>query len=284
MTSGARRVFIETVDGDRALALQIARAVEARGLSVSHRLDESVALVLRTPGAEALRSMLGDTHTFKSPVRVVDRAEAVATIDLSELMGIAEESADDGASLPWSAALATLTASSDEAECYALLADGRCAGARERRLIVDRLASIGSVLALDLLCESLRGHCGALGAEEATALGRAWARGASRWKIDSPFAIELDDPREELASTELALFKNAGEYSRLCDERGVTVHRAIIEAIPWIDSEDGTSSALALLRSMESHASGRVWIRGWVLPSAMPWTIWTALLGQRARR
>lgn len=284
MSGGLRRVFIDAVDADRVLAEAIASAVRARGALVSPALDATVTLVLRTPGAEALRAVLGDhAHTFNARVHVIQRAEDVTTLELADELTTLSAT-DASARTPWSSARAQLSPSTDEPTLGALLVDPRCVSSHDRRFIVERLAAMGTPTALERLCESLRAHRGALGAEEAAALGRAFARGASRWSVDSPFVIELDDLRDELSFAELALFKNAGTYDRLCDERGAAVHRATVDEVPWIEGDDATTSVTALLRAMEQHASARVWIRGYVLPAAMPWTIWTALLGQRARR
>ncbi|MBL8681025.1 MAG: hypothetical protein JNK05_17720 [Myxococcales bacterium] len=284
MSGGVRRVFIDAVDADRALAEAIASAVRARGALVSPALDATVTLVLRTPGAEALRAMLGDhAHTFNARVRVIGRAEDVAALELTDEL-TTQSASDASAQTPWRSALAHLSTSADEATLGALLVDPRCVSSHDRRAIVARLATLGTPSALEWLCASLRAHRGTLGADEAAALGRAFAQGASRWSVDSPFVIELDDLRDELSFAELALFKNAGTYVRLCDERGAAVHRALVDELPWIDGDDAATSVTALLRAMEQHASARVWIRGCVLPAAMPWTIWTTLLGQRARR
>lgn len=283
--NGPRRVYIDSVDGDRALASAIAAAVHARGGTTSPRLDATVQLVLRTPGADALRSVLGeDTHTFNARVIVVDRIEAVASLDFMLDARDAPPNANASANAPWATLLAELAPAADEAALGGLLLDPRCTATHERRALVERLAARATRAALDQLCASLAAHRGALGSEEATALGRAFASGASRWGVESPFAIELDDPREELSSAELVLFKNAGIYQRLADERGTTVHRAVSEDVPWIVDEQATTSAALLLRAIEAHAGARVWIRGFVLPAAMPWAIWSAVLGQRASR
>jgi hypothetical protein len=167
----------------------------------------------------------------------------------------------------------------------ALLRDPRLLDRRLRARLVDSIAREARPDSLALLAGALLGHRGAGAMEESLAIGRLLAAGITRWPTRGPFAVEFDDPRDDAPPSLIALAIAAGTYQRLHDERGVTVHRAVVGEVPWIE-DDGASlpASLLLVRALESYEGARVWLGGITFFASLPWPIWCALLGQRARR
>lgn len=260
-------------------------ALRARGWRIVEDEGATVSLVVRTPSAAALSALVEPAHHGASVV-----FELRGRSDLSALPAPRPPSSEDDledATRAWSDRLEALEALGSAValdELEDTLADPRCVDPALRRRLVHRIAARPTTDALTALVRSLARHRGSLGSFEALALGQAFARGRARFDAPGPFAIELDDPRDEAPTPLLSLFRAAGAYERLCDERGWTVHRALVGEVPWIDLEGSSlPSPLALMRALHEASSARVWLLGWVLPAAMPWSIWSALLGQRGR-
>lgn len=279
-------VFIEHADEPERRA-QLALHLTTLGLTIAPTLDATTALVIRTRRAAEIAALLGIAH---GPAAVLDEHE------LDRL------SVEDPAATPISAAAATslpfealklrLRALDDErdpelraAAARSLLLDPRMVDGADRAKLVAHVRAARPETAIEALATVMTARRDSAPVIEAVALGRIVAHGAARWPHPWSFAIELDDPRDELSSSLLALFRAHGRYQRLCDERGCTVHRAVFDAPPWLD-DAGPSlpPALTLLRALDGSDAARVWFAATPLPASLPWDVWSALLGQRGRR
>jgi hypothetical protein len=308
-------VWIEHAAGEASAARDALEArLRAKGISVAATLDASVTVIVRTRAAIDLAALLGDSPSAAIIARM-GRTHAVRWLDEDAALKppgrprtdapheeFSRESLRASASEPEEIARAVrrlpaarLPALASElgsirdaldARCaLAVLQDPRLHDRSARARLSSALAAMSDPEAFAWLAEAMRAHRGEAGPEEAIALGRLLGSARGRWPASSPFAIELDDPQDELSDPLRALFAEAGRYQRLHDERGATVHRAVIGPVPRIDDEATESSApLRLLRAICGLASARVWVGGIALPGDLPWPLWCALLGQRPRR
>lgn len=279
-------VLIEHAN-EPALAERLARELASMGLTVIERAGAELALIVRTRRADELAALLGQSAPGAVAVLLEDELDRIEVIAQDP-----QAPARPPASFASFAALARRVEQVDslapEARLDALtelLRDPRLLDHPSRaRLLhaLERLPSTQAVAALgSLLCEPF----GPTLAREALALGRLAAAGHARFDHPWTFAIELDDPRDELAPLLLAQLRNAPLYERALDERGFTVHRARFDAVPWIDDDASERApALVLLRAVSALEGARVWFAACALPASLPWPLWAALLGQRAGR
>jgi hypothetical protein len=276
-------VLVEVADDEHGERARLEERVRALGLRVARANSEGVTWVLRSRRASQIAAMLGTTSQHRcmsedelDRVRLVESTdEASVPNDPTPYVSLAEQIA----------LLPRRTPSPERiAEARAHLLDPRVCDGSLRATLIAIVESAPPEVALETLGAAIALRRGSA-THEVVAFGRLVAQGARRFEIDGPFAIELDDPRDECAPTTLSWFRAAERYQRLCDERGITVHRALYRAIPWLNAVSETlPPPLALLRMLEASDSARVWIAGVVLPASLPWSLWTTLFGQRARR
>lgn len=276
-------VLVEVADDEAAERARLEARVLSLGLRVAQDEALGVTWVLRSRRASQIAAMLGAASDLRcvsedelDRVRVVGRDEnASAQENSTPFLSLAQQ-------------IATLSRRAPTAEriadARALLLDPRVSEGSLRAQLIAIVETAAPTEALEALGAAIALRRGAA-TNEVVAFGRLVARGARRFDVDGPFAIELDDPRDECAPSLLSWFRAAERYQRLCDERGVTVHRALYRAIPWLDAvSESLPPPLALLRAVEDSDSARVWIAGVVLPASLPWALWITLFGQRARR
>lgn len=276
-------VLVEVANDEPGERERLEQRARSLGLTVARDGAPGVTWILRSRRASQIAAMLGAPadHRYVSEdelerVQVVARDAEPATPDtappFTELAQRIERLSRAAQSRERSA------------EARALLLDPRVCDGSLRAVLIAILESAPPAESLEALGAAIALRRGSA-TSEVVAFGRLVARGARRFEVDGPFAIELDDPREECAPPLLALFRASERYQRLCDERGVAVHRASFRAIPWLDAvSESLPPSLALLRALEDSDAARVWIAGLVLPASLPWALWTTLLGQRARR
>ncbi|MFO0556964.1 MAG: hypothetical protein U0269_02985 [Polyangiales bacterium] len=276
-------VLVEVADDEPAERERLEERVRALGLCIARDEASGVTWVLRSRRASQIAAMLGaaSDRRFVSEDEL-DRVRVVARDDEARSQ---EEPTPFHALAQQVATLARRAPSRERtAEARALLHDPRVSESSLRTALIAIVETAAPTEALEALGAAIALRRGSA-TSEVVSFGRLVARGARRFEVDGPFAIELDDPRDECAPSLLAWFRAAERYQRLCDERGFAVHRALFRAIPWLDAvSESLPPSLALLRALEDSDSARVWIAGVVLPAALPWALWTTLLGQRARR
>ncbi len=308
------RVWIERASTEAASSIAtLSSQLASLGLTVLSELDATVTVIVRTRAASRLAALLGPSTTAAQLERL-GVARSVRWLEESDVPRLSHASNVERAQLPTieavraihddPAALNALVARAELSEFDALarsaeatvgperaallaamLRDPRLVDRRVRARLVEGLARDATAESLGLLAGALLAHRGAGAMEESLAIGRLLASGLTRWPTRGPFAVEFDDPRDEAPAALIALAIAAGAYERLHDERGVTVHRAVVGEVPWIE-DDGASlpASLLLVRALESYDGARVWLGGISFPASLPWSIWCALLGQRARR
>lgn len=275
-------VRVECAPGEAGLREKIEARVRAIGLRVADEGEPDVSLVVRSRRAAQLASLFGAdaprhciTEDELDRVSVEELASATDAQHPTPFAEIELRIAD----------LSRRSPSTDRTtEAARWLLDPRVIDAASRAALVSIVESASAVIAIETLCAAIALRRSSA-STEAVAFGRLVARGARRFELDGPFAIELDDPRDECTPATLASFRDSERYQRLRDERGSTVHRALFAEIPWLDAmSDTLPPALSLLRSLNDSDAARVWIAGATLPASLPWTLWTTILGQRARR
>ncbi len=280
-------VFIEHADEHERRA-QIAQRLTTLGLTIAPTLDSTVALVIRTRRAAEIAALLGVAH---GTAAVIDEHE-LDRLGVEDAEATQRTNADAATPLPFEALQLRLRALDDErdselraAAARSLLLDPRMVDNADRARLVAHVQAARPETAIEALATVITARRDSAPVIEAVALGRLVASGAARWPHPWSFSIELDDPRDELSSPLLSLFRAHGRYQRLCDERGCTVHRAIFDAPPWLDdASHSLPPALTLLRALEGSEAARVWFAATPLPASLPWDVWSALLGQRGRR
>lgn len=281
LTPGAA-VLIEHAD-EPARAEQLSRALDSMGLTVVADANAPIALIVRTRRAEELAALLGQS------------APAAVAVLLEDELDRIEVPAQHAPSLTPPSSFAALAKRIEQLESlslaaridalHELLRDPRLLDHPSRARLLHALERVPPTHAIAALGALLREPFGPSLAREALLLGRLAAAGHGRFDHPWTFAIELDDPRDELAPPLLAQLRSAPSYERMLDERGFTVHRARFDAVPWIDDEASERSpALVLLRAVSAIEGARVWFAACALPACLPWPLWTALLGQRAGR
>lgn len=276
-------VLVEVADDEPDERERLEARVRALGLCVARERAPGVTWVLRSRRASQIAALLGAASDLRDVSEdELDRVRVAARDDAASEQ---ENSTPFHSIAQQIAALARRAPSRERtADARALLLDPRVSEGSQRAALVAIVEGGAAAEALEALGAAIALRRGSA-TSEVVSFGRLVARGARRFDVDGPFAIEVDDPRDECAPSLLAWFRAAERYQRLCDERGFAVHRACYPAIPWLDAvSESLPPSLALLRALEDSDSARVWIAGVVLPASLPWALWTTLLGQRARR
>jgi hypothetical protein len=135
---------------------------------------------------------------------------------------------------------------------------------------------------ISIFADILHITLGALGHQEASALGTLRRRGVTRWGVHSPFAVEITDPRDDWTRELHQLASPLGSYEQLFDQRGATVHRFVSPHPPALAQLQAHAHAphplQRLLEALAGWTQVRVWIAGVALPAALPWSQWCAIL------